>query len=498
MSNPPTPEQQAAIEGAQSGRTIKITAYAGTGKTSTLIHIGHSIPHRRFTYLAFNKAIAQDAQKKFSQNVRCHTFHSMAFNNVSREITKNLTGIRWMPDSMAQFFGLKDISVPMEKLKHQHALLSKSEQAYILISAVNMFCRSPDSQMLLGHVVKAVPEWVENHAAIQVAKLLYPHCKDFWEKCTSKDYDYKISHDLYLKLWAMQDPVIPGDYLMMDEAQDADPLMLNILSKQKVPIIFVGDRNQAIYGWRGSLNAMKSINAPEYRLTKSFRFGQAVADKANQILSTLLNEHVPLIGNEAIDSTIGPISQPQAFLVRTNVGAFSLVLDLLNEGRKPRVEMDTASLITDIEDAIKLERNLPLNKSSIFFGFNSWDQVERFVKDTPGSDLKAIVSLISRNSPQTLLSVLSNLSQKDGDCVVSTAHKSKGLEFDSVYLHGDYNWKPDASKLNQPICSESEAMLIYVATTRAKYQLDTGGMGSFFEELTLLKQKNEKFRRKLR
>lgn len=34
---PPTPEQQVAIEIAKSGKTMKLLAFAGAGKTSTLV-----------------------------------------------------------------------------------------------------------------------------------------------------------------------------------------------------------------------------------------------------------------------------------------------------------------------------------------------------------------------------------------------------------------------------------------------------------------------------
>ena len=40
MANKPTNEQQQAIDVANSGSSFKISAFAGTGKTSTLTFIG--------------------------------------------------------------------------------------------------------------------------------------------------------------------------------------------------------------------------------------------------------------------------------------------------------------------------------------------------------------------------------------------------------------------------------------------------------------------------
>lgn len=59
----PTNEQNTAIEHALLGESFKVVAYAGTGKTTTLQMISHAMPQRRGMYLAFNKAIASEAQK---------------------------------------------------------------------------------------------------------------------------------------------------------------------------------------------------------------------------------------------------------------------------------------------------------------------------------------------------------------------------------------------------------------------------------------------------
>ena len=53
----PTDEQTLAVDKFKTGRPLKITAFAGTGKTSTLIQMARTRPSRGL-YLAFNKAIA--------------------------------------------------------------------------------------------------------------------------------------------------------------------------------------------------------------------------------------------------------------------------------------------------------------------------------------------------------------------------------------------------------------------------------------------------------
>ncbi|WP_234841934.1 UvrD-helicase domain-containing protein [Sinorhizobium meliloti] len=72
---------------------------------------------------------------------------------------------------------------------------------------------------------------------------------------------------------------------MLDEAQDTNPVVLDILQRQRGQLIYVGDRYQQIYEWRGAVNAMESIDtdASTY-LTTSFRFGDAIAELATKML----------------------------------------------------------------------------------------------------------------------------------------------------------------------------------------------------------------------
>lgn len=56
-----------------------------------------------------------------------------------------------------------------------------------------------------------------------------------------------------------------------------------------------------IYEWRGAINAMAAINAPECALTESFRFGPTLAALASRLLG-LLGERTPIRGQDTIGS----------------------------------------------------------------------------------------------------------------------------------------------------------------------------------------------------
>ena len=73
-----TTEQKLCVEASVAGKDLKIKAFAGSGKTSTLVAISQKLSGRGI-YLAYNKTIQLDASKKFPSHVDCKTAHSLAY-----------------------------------------------------------------------------------------------------------------------------------------------------------------------------------------------------------------------------------------------------------------------------------------------------------------------------------------------------------------------------------------------------------------------------------
>jgi ABC-type transport system involved in cytochrome c biogenesis ATPase subunit len=61
----PTLEQQAITDAYLAKANLVIEAGAGTGKTSTLRLLASAAPERRGVYVAYNRAIADDAKRSF-------------------------------------------------------------------------------------------------------------------------------------------------------------------------------------------------------------------------------------------------------------------------------------------------------------------------------------------------------------------------------------------------------------------------------------------------
>lgn len=90
------------------------------------------------------------------------------------------------------------------------------------------------------------------------------------------------------------------------------------------------------------------------------------------------------------------------------------------------------------------------------------------VIDPSGDELRLLVDLIEEFTVPTILRALDNVCpENQAQCVVSTAHKSKGREWRSVRLAGDFD-RPDG----ETALSAGEWRLLYVALTRAREVLD--------------------------
>ena len=75
-----------------------------------------------------------------------------------------------------------------------------------------------------------------------------------------------IIPDVYLKVWAQTSPRIDSDFVLFDEAQHSDGVMLWLLNQQThAQTIFVGDPYEQIFEWRGAVNAMAQISAGKVR-----------------------------------------------------------------------------------------------------------------------------------------------------------------------------------------------------------------------------------------
>lgn len=324
----PTHEQVHAADTFRAGRHLALQAGAGTGKTSTLCMLAAGTK-RRGRYLAFNKDIAQDAAARFPSTVQCRTAHATAFAALGHRYADRLNSPRQPAWKTGQSLG---ILRPVRIADHE---ISQRTLSHNVLRTVTRFCHSADSALAQHHVPRL--RGLDAPAAHwQFAELVLPFAAKAWADLQRPDHGIvRFEHDHYLKMWALTRPKIEADFLLLDEAQDTNPVLEQVFTAQRdhAQLVMVGDSAQAIYGWRGATDVMTGFDAEQLTLTRSFRFGPQIANEANRWLA-LADAPIRLTGTTSVPAEVSSVDHPDAVLCRTNIGAMTEVMRLLGEGHR--------------------------------------------------------------------------------------------------------------------------------------------------------------------
>jgi superfamily I DNA/RNA helicase len=456
-----TDQQNRAVDLFCGGGDLRVVAFAGAGKTHTLAAMAQETRGPAL-YLAFNRSIAQEARTRFPQGTRCSTIHGIAFQAMLAEFgAEKLTG-RLTTSELIEMLELRDRPVAGGDV-------SDRAQAWLVRATLERFLHGVDPEPRPAHVpldgalARAAP-----NDRVELVEATVAGARWLWAQMVDHCNPVPLGHDGYLKLWAMRAPVLDADHILLDEAQDTNPVVLDLLRRQDAQLVCVGDPHQQIYGWRGAVDMMRALpGATSIHLTRSFRFGNAIADAANRVLASL-GETRPIVANHEVTSTLGYCA-PQAVIARTNAGVVDAVLDALMIGERPHVAGGTAELSRLLVDVDRLKQGRGADSSDLI-GFSRWSDVVEASYE-PGSGLRTLVALVEDHGEERLLAALTKAGADEAgaDVVVTTAHKAKGREWDRVQLRGDFTTSGDP---NDRGIEPAEARLFYVALTRARHAVD--------------------------
>lgn len=469
MAHKPTEEQVAILDAFPTGDNLVIEAGAGSGKTSTLEMLAAATPNQTGLYLAYNRAIKEEAKRRFPGSVTCMTNHGMAYAPVGSRYKRRLGGARVPAQRIAALLRIN------QALRLDDITLQPKSIARLVNDTVANFCRSADAEIGRHHV--PVVNGLEAPAArAAVAQTVLPYAVKAWADLQGTSGDMPFTHDVYLKMFQLTGPVLSYDYLLVDEAQDLNPVVKAIVDAQQAQVVLVGDRCQAIYGWRGAIDAMQKAEGKRLYLSQSFRFGPAIAAEANKWLEVLAAD-LRLSGFDKVPSTLGKLDAPDAILCRTNAGALSRVMKATERGVRVGLVGGGAEIGALARAAADLLAGRGTDHPELM-AFGTWAQVQDYAEnDSAGSDLKVFVNMVDDHGPETLIAVVDRLvDERSADLVVSTAHKAKGREWNKVQVAGDFKAPKRTEGNLNPQISREDAMLAYVTVTRAKLVLDRGGL----------------------
>jgi hypothetical protein len=463
----PTQEQTKALELFRTGEHLAIQAGAGAGKTSTLMMLAGvaSDLFRSGTYLAFNKAIVDDIKDRLPSSVTARTVHSLAHRAMTPE-----QRARFDP-SAATFKAAARPMMDLSRFAVNSQIFSEIYQTSHILLALANFCRSADGEPAAHHFpyVEGIdpPDagkrtWQNNNA---MRLELLPQLEKLWADINSPKGKLPINFDTSLKLAALRCITIPGDFVLYDECQDANGVMLDLMRSQvNSQLVFVGDPNQAIYEWNGAVDAFGRLPAScnKTQLTLSFRFGEEIADVANGILAYL--DRFIVEPNPDRLSVVGPQPAPNAVLCRTNAGGVQEWFELTDAGEKAYFDTGSSDILAFCRAAILVQDGKRTDHPELA-PFLCWDDVVDYAEaDKHAVDLNAKVKLVNRFGAKSIAYRLSNQPPAAGATVtITTAHKAKGREWDSIRLSSDFAFDADEA---------AELRLLYVAVTRARMGLD--------------------------
>lgn len=460
----PTIEQAAIVEAAVAGHNVAVQALAGCAKSSTLYLIAKALPQKRILYMAFNKAIVEEATGKMPSNCVCKTVHSIAYGYSNPSIIKKLRGKKPYNPQLATDLGLSFITVVDEF--NEDVRLSPLRLLGWVRKTVLRYMQSSDKVLTKKHTYIDPDYFDMTHIGDAFSEVLIA-AKKLWEIYINPDNPMAVPHDVYLKLFGLSGVDMGYDLILTDESADVNGAMYSILDSQKnSQKVYCGDSYQKIYSFTGSVELKPDDSFVCLTLGTSFRYGQGVADNA-QIILDKLGCPQKLIGLGK-PTEVDELRIPDAIICRTNATVLSEYINLKQShpSLKVNITCDTQQILDFANALIELDEK-GKTYHHLLKGFVSSGQLYNWIKATDEDvdvDLERLARLCRKVGVEKISVVLEeHIDHKHADVTITTAHKSKGLEWNCVKLSHDF---PVVLASEDNV--DEELRLFYVASTRAK------------------------------
>lgn len=467
-----SPLQQAIFEAVQTpDQDLLIQAVAGSGKTTTIIEASHHMPGYSI-FLAFNKAIAEDTRSKRPDG------EVKTLNSLGHSLITSRRGGRLNAKKSLDI--LKKIMGDSSDFKEYGYTLSRviglmKNCAF----GINAEVDSQDVIDLIEAYAFDIPfEKLSDFGVI---------CREGFEQSRLNTEEFDFDDQLWVPIserWAFPQ----YDNALIDEAQDLSPiqhLMAQALKDAGSRLVAVGDRHQAIYGFRGaSHNSMDELKEmfgmTELPLSISYRCSQSVVLAAQQFCKEIQWRDNAPEGN-VLWNTQDPIESSQfakyMIVCRNNAPLFKEILRCVRNKEPCRVMSNfldsfqsfirgfkatyTSDLQAKLDRWFEREREacLAKGKSGKLKGLQDKYQTIKLLC----GEFKLVADMVG---------MVKALGESTRGPIYATIHKSKGLEHEHIYV-----LRPDLLGGFGGLTEEQEQQednLHYVAITRAKETLTYG------------------------
>lgn len=490
----PSKYQQAIFDFVESGKgNAAIDAKAGSGKTTTIVNALEKIPPgKKVAFCAFSKAIVEELQERVPKSVSLATLHSFGFKaikayygKIQLESNKNYIVLNDYIDSLAKQkdWGTETAANIPLYMSNIYRLISIAKQN------INY-----DPVFLLAEADKLGVEILDDEPK---------HIKE----CLSRLYKIKdtIDYDDMIYLPAV-DPKIAVekyDYVFVDECQDLNKAQLRLLQKMYNPqlghrFVAVGDPQQAIFGFAGSdENSFNNIatlpDTVKLPLSVSYRCAKNIINYVRQKTGVPIEPFEKAKDGEVNENgSIANIKDGDMVICRNTAPLLALCMKFIGDkkaahvrGRDvgetlanqitklvPKAFMNMESGFAKLYEKIDFEIEKAKNKLRVR-GLKE-DQIDNAASVTNIRERKECFIAL-RDESKTPADMITNIRRifsdtQKGGIQLTTAHRSKGLEADRVFIIEDELLHGGRTK--NAFQKIQENNLRYVAYTRAKSSLN--------------------------
>lgn len=464
----PTPEQLAIVEAAvETQDNLLVSALAGAAKTSTLVLLAEALPTTQMLCLAFNKRIADEMRERLPRNCTSSTLNSLGHRAWASYLGKRLN-----VDARKTHRILTSL---IEKLTG-HEKSVAWERFSDLMRNID-FGKScgwiPD-----GHYPRAKRLMTDDEFFAHLEEEPSHLEADLITAATIQSLDEAMRGTIDFSEQLLMPTCFPSIFeyyplVLIDEAQDLSALnhaMLRKIAKKR--LIAVGDACQSIYGFRGahqdSMNVLKQgLSMREFQLTISFRCPILVVEEA-RVRAPAMQYPAwakPGVVDRLTSWSIDTIPQDNvAVICRNNAPLFTMAIRLLRDGRYPElVGNDIGKAL--IKQLTKLGPT-SMSQRDARLAVEEWRESKLAKSRSPERiHDRAECLLVFVNEGSTLgkaIDYAERVMSVAGPVKLMTGHKSKGLEFHSVFI-----LDRDLLRLKE----QQDRNLLYVMQTRAMESL---------------------------
>ncbi len=471
----PTPEQIEIVNHIKfTPENLLVDALAGAAKTSSLVLIAKAKPDIPILSLAFNKKIAEEMGKRLPSNCTSKTMNSVGHGAWASQLGKRLV---LESDKTHNLF--KQLIDESPK-RMREDLWANSADIRSTVNAAKVQGYIPKQFHDRGRSLITQEDF---YASLEEepSDLVIDSVEQILTWSITQAYQGLINFDDQIYMPTLFGGTWPKFPLNLgDEVQDWSPINHVMLGKivGDRRLAAVGDPNQSIYGIRGAMTSgmealAQTFNMKRLTLSISFRCPRAVVRNAHWRAAHMKYPDWAIEGEvrRLEQLSVRDVPDGAVFICRNNAPLFSVALEFLKAGRGVKI------LGSDIGPGLKkVLQNLgptDLLQEAALSALAKWKAEKERKSRSAGAlnDRYECLKFFIEQAPNLggAIAYADHLFSANGPVQFSSGHKSKGLEWDTVY-HLD-PWRVPSKWAFRPEAIEQEHNLKYVIETRAKKSL---------------------------